>query len=123
MGGVYGEIDSRADFERVVKDARLITRLLLSGESLDPTIESIDTQLDALERWSANGREPTPAERKSISVGILAARELDDVRDPEIQVLAGKLHSVQSYVREWPSDDDAANATDADFWKRFGLKP
>ncbi len=120
MGGVYGEIDSRADFDRVLKEARFITRRMLKVQ-MDPTIENIDTQLDALERWTANGGVPTDIDRKTISVGVIAARNLDDVRDPEIQVLCDKLHSLQNYVREWPSDDDAASATDADYWARFGL--
>jgi hypothetical protein len=120
MGGVYGEIDSRADFDRVLKEARFITRRMLKVQ-MDPTIENIDTQLDALERWTANGGVPTEIDRRTISVGVIAARNLDDVRDPEIQVLCDKLHALQNYVTEWPSDDDAASATDADYWARFGL--
>ena len=44
---------------------------------MDPTIEVIDTQLDAMQRWTANGREPAADERKTISVGVIAARNLD----------------------------------------------
>jgi hypothetical protein len=121
VGGVYGEIDSRADFERVVQEARVITRGILKVQPLNPIIENIDTQLDALERWTANGREPTPAERQTISVGIIAVRELDDVPDPQIKTLVQKLFAIDSYVKEWPTDDQAAAATDADFWKRYGL--
>ena len=121
MGGVYGEIDSRADCERVVKEARVITRRILKAQPVNPTIETIDTQLGALERWTANGREPTPTERQTIRVGLIAMRELDDVPDPQLQTLVQKLFAIDIYVKEWPTDHQAAAATEADFWKRYGL--
>jgi len=121
MAGLYGEIDSRADFERVLKEARYITRRLLQRQPHNKTIETIDTQLDALERWTAGGGEPSEAQRKTISIGLIAARELDDVPDPEVKVLVDKLYALQNYVKEWPTDDQAASATEEDYWKRFGL--
>jgi hypothetical protein len=121
MGGVYGDIDSRVGFERMLRDARAITRRMLEGQPNNPIIATIDRQLDALERWTANGREPSEAERKTINIGLIAVRELDNVPDPEVQALTGKLYSVQNYVDEWPTDEQAANATSADYWRRFGL--
>ena len=41
-----------------------------------PLIDTIDTQLDAMERWTAAGREPAEDERKTISIGLIAVREL-----------------------------------------------
>lgn len=121
MGGLYGEIDSRADFERVLKEARTITRAMLKATPDNPTIETIDTQLDAMERWTAGGGEPTKHDRDTISVGLIAVRELDADRQDTSGELARKLYELDNYFKEWPTDDQAANATDADYWARFGL--
>jgi hypothetical protein len=121
MGGLYGDIDSRADFERVLKEARAITHGMLKVQPNNPVIETIDTQLDAMERWTAAGREPTEDERKTISVGLIAVRELDAARRDESGELANKLYELDNYFKEWPTDGQAANATDADYWARFGL--
>jgi hypothetical protein len=121
MGGVYGEINSRADFERVLREARTITRRMLGATPSNPTIAVIDAQLDAMERWTAAGVEPTKGERERINVGLIAVRELDDERQDESGELARKLYGLDSYCKEWPTDEQAASATDADYWARFGL--
>src|ERR1051326_9214221 len=77
MAGVYGEINSRDDFFRLIDEARAITGGMLKAQPRNWTIESIDTQLDAMKRWTAGGRVPTQDERKSIKIGLLAVRELD----------------------------------------------
>ena len=120
MGGVYGAINSRADFQRMLDEAREITRRMLKV-SMDPTIKVIDTQLDAMQRWTANDREPTADERKTISVGVIAARSLDAEWTDDAGMLARKLFPLANFWDEWPTDDQAANATDADYWARFGL--
>ena len=121
MGGLYGEINSRADFERVLREARTITRGMLGAAPDNPAIAAIDTQLDAMQRWTAAGGEPTKDERERINVGLIAVRELDDDRQDESGELARKLYVLDSYFKEWPTDDQAASATDADYWARFGL--
>jgi len=114
MGGLYGEIDSRADFDRVLKEARTITRRLLRASPDNPAIAAIDTQLDAMERWAAGG-EPTRDERERINVGLVAVRELDADRQDDSGELARKLCVLDNYAREWPTDDQAASATDAGY--------
>jgi hypothetical protein len=116
MAGVYGNIDSRADFDRVLKEARDITRRLLAARPDNQTIEVIDTQLDAMGRWTAAGRDPTKAERETISVGLIAVRELSEIQDAEVQALVPKLYALNNYFEDWPTDDEAANATDDDFF-------
>jgi hypothetical protein len=121
MGGLYGEIDSRVTCERVLKEARAITRALLKATPGNPTIATIDTQLDAMERWTAGGAEPTRNDRDRIQVGLIAVRELDADRQDASGELARKLCALDNDFKEWPTDDQAARATDADYWARFGL--
>ena len=121
MGGVYGTIDSRDDFFRMLDEARDLCRRILNRQPKNRIIESIDTQLDAMWRWTQNGREPTQAERDSIKVGLLAVRELDADRKDDSGELANKLYALNNYFDDWPTDDEAASATDADYWKKFGL--
>jgi hypothetical protein len=119
MGGVYGEINSRADFERVLREAiELAERLAKSGA---PAIVAIAAQLGAMAPWGAEGGEPTEQERKRINVGLIAVRELDDERQDESGALARKLFALNNYAADWPTDEQARTATDADYWRRFGL--
>ena len=53
-------------------------------------------------------------------MGLIAARELDADRKDESGGLANKLYELDNYFKEWPTDDEAANAT-ADYGARFGL--
>ena len=71
---------------------------------------------NAGERWTANGRVPPQDERESISIGLLAARELENTGDPQIDDLHDKLESLHNYFEDWPTDDQAASATDDDFF-------
>lgn len=121
MAGVYGDINSRDDFFKMLGEAQAITGRMLKDQPKNMTIESIDTQLDAMWRWTQNGRAPLQDERESIRIGLLAVRELDAEAQDESGELARKLFALNNYFDDWPSDDDAANATDADYWARFGL--
>jgi hypothetical protein len=121
MGGVYGEIDSRASFGRVLGEARVIARSFLARQPGNGVISAIDAQLEAMQRWTADGHEPTEGERKSVNIGLIAVRELADVADAEVQELVEKLYALNNYADDWPSDAQAASATDSDYWKRFGL--
>jgi hypothetical protein len=84
-------------------------------------MEAIVQQLDAIGRWTSAGRAPSEGERKEITVGLIAVRELDADGQDDAGVLARKLYVLDSYFTEWPTDEQVRNATDADFWRRFGL--
>jgi hypothetical protein len=117
MAGVYGEIDSRNDFFRVLGECQKFTGDLLRIQPKNRVIEVIDTQLDAMWRWTASGRQPTKDERKSIDISVHAIREIgDDTGDPATDAFVGKLHALNNYFEDWPTDDEAANATDDDFF-------
>jgi hypothetical protein len=90
VSGVYGEIDSRADFERVLGEATEIAhRVLKLGRN--PIMEAIVQQLDAIGRWTSAGRAPSEGERREITLGLIAVRELDADGQDDAGTLARKL--------------------------------
>lgn len=115
MAGVYGEIDSRSDFHRVLGEALAITRIILMSTPQHATLQRIEKQLNAMKRWSASGRLPTDGERRNIDVGLIAARELDGGTG-DLSRLAEKLFALNNYFEDWPTDEKAASAADDDFF-------
>ena len=68
-------------------------------------------------RWTTGGGEPIKNDRDTISVGLIAVRELDADRQDQSGELARKLYELDNYFKEWPTDDLAASsATDDDFF-------
>ena len=116
MAGVYGEINSRADFHRVLHEAINLTQRLLAASPTCVVMQVIQTRLDAMKRWTDNGRQPAETERSSIDVGVIAVRELSEA-DGDAQKLSGKLMALNNYFEDWPSDEKAASATDDDFFE------
>jgi hypothetical protein len=115
MAGVYGEIDSRVDYHRVLREAADIARRILARNPGDSTMQRIDKELDAMRWWTQGGRDPSASERTSIDVGLIAVRELAEATG-EVAELADKLSSLNNYFEDWPTDEQAANATDDDFF-------
>lgn len=115
MAGVYGEINSRIDYHRVLREARDIAQRSLARNPEDGTMQRIDKELEAMRRWTDSGREPSESERRSIDVGLVAARELSEATG-EVADLAVKLSALNNYFEDWPTDAEAANATDDDFF-------
>ena len=114
MAGVYGSINSRADFFGVLDRAIAEGKAFQAKYAGDATIDTIVRQLESVKSWSANGRTPTEDERESIDIGVRAARELEG--DVETYQWSRLLYSLDAYIEDWPSDDEAASATDDDFW-------
>jgi hypothetical protein len=113
-GGVYGEINSRGDFVRILEEAARISKQLQTRSPRDSTIAAIDAQLDAVRAWTAGDREPPPEARKSLDMGLRAVRELSETGDPIVDKFANRVQSIHNYFEDWPTDE-AAKATDDDF--------
>lgn len=58
--------------------------------------------------------ETSEAERESIDIGLRASRELEG--DNEAYPWAQLLYSLDAYIEDWPTDNEAAAATDDDFF-------
>lgn len=65
-------------------------------------------QLEAIRRWTDDGRDPTLDERKSIRLGALVARELEPAPDREIALLNEQLADLADYVKRWLTDEQMA---------------
>lgn len=114
VAGVYGNINSRADFFDVLKQAISDGRAILAKRPGDASIEAIVRQLEAVTKWTANGRTPTEDERESIDVAVRASREFEG--DRETYAWTRSLYALDAYIEDWPTDERAANATDDDFF-------
>jgi hypothetical protein len=116
MGGVYGEIDSRADFFRILEEAAGTSKQLQARSPQDPTIAAIDAQLDAVKHWTYGGREPPAEARKSLDMGLRVTRELSETGDPAMDKFTDQVQILHNYFEDWPTDEAAAKATDDDFF-------
>jgi Tse6 toxin immunity protein Tsi6 len=115
MAGVYGEINSRGDYHRVLSEALDITQRILAKQPNYAVLQRIHTELDAIKKWTENGREPSKSERKSVDVGLIAAREFENAKG-ELAALVVKLDGLNNYFEAWPTDEKAATATEEDFF-------
>lgn len=115
MAGIFGEINSRADYHRVLGEAMDIVRSMLGRTPGYGVMLHVETELEAMKQWSEGEREPSEEERGSIDVGLIAAREFDGATGA-VHDLANKLFALNNYFEAWPTDFDAANATDDDFF-------
>lgn len=116
MAGVYGEINSRADYHRVLSEALDVTRRILAKQPNYAVMRRIHTELNAMKKWTENDREPSKSERESVDVGLIAAREFENTKG-ELTVLADKLYCLNNYFEVWPTDEKAATATDEEFFE------
>jgi hypothetical protein len=95
-------IDSRHDFFQVLAEVQTFTRTLLCRSPGEPTLQSIAGQLEAMRRWTADGRTPRLAERRSLDFGPRPAREA--AVPTELARFAQRLFQLHDYFADWPSD-------------------
>jgi hypothetical protein len=115
VAGVYGEINSNASFHRVLGEAIDMVHRVLARTPDNGTMQRILKQLDAMKLWTHHGLKPSDSQRRGIDVGLVAVRELSDATG-EVGELAHKLFALNNYFEDWPTDEEAANATEEDFW-------
>lgn len=114
MAGIYGEINSRKEFHLMLNAATTTSRAFLSASPDDGTLQSIHRQLEAIGLWTLNGRIPTTQERVSVDMAVRASREMEG--ETRYYKWTRDIYSLDAYIERWPSDDEAANATDDDYW-------
>jgi len=116
MAGVYGKINSRADFQALLDKA--IARGSPPREEAGRCDDRRDLrQLEAAAGWTANGRTPTKrsASRSTWRSELARARG-----DGQAYNWTRDIYALDSYIKDWPSDEKAASATDDDFFDGDG---
>jgi hypothetical protein len=111
-------IKSRDDFFVTLDRAIEKTNDLLAKSPREPHLEPISLQLDAIKRWTANGREPTEDERKSTTIGVTIVREFDPAPTDEIAEWVDLVKEVEAYFEEW-LDDARFQTVDVDDLDEF----
>lgn len=110
MAGIFGdEINSRADFLREISRAHALVNHVLQSRRGDSVLIAVKTQIEAIQNWTANGRQPTKDEQGRIGMGYRMYREFEGDPDPEIQELRQLVMGIDNYFKYWPSDKDASD--------------
>jgi hypothetical protein len=94
----------RKDFFDVLDETRREAEALAQQAHGFAPLRSIADQLGAMQSMTAQGRTPTEDERDSISVGLIAVRELEPATDAQMADFNARLHELEGYFREWPAD-------------------
>jgi hypothetical protein len=116
MAGIFGEINSRADFFRELELAKKDVSRLLKRLPYEDTLRSISKQLDAIETWTANSRTPTKKERTSLDMRLRMFREYEMTDDVEIATFRRRVSGIHSYVELWPTDRIASDPDNAEYF-------
>lgn len=96
------EIKTRDDFFRVLAKTTAELDAWAAREPAYPVWISLQRQLHAMEQWTRGGASPTPEQLGMISIGLLAARELEPAQDAVMEDLIGRLHQLNYFWRRWP---------------------
>ena len=105
--GEYGDIASRAAFQKDLEKAIALTEKLKKTYSGSPSFESISLQLAEMQR-TTDARDPSEDERKKIDVGLVVVRELEGVEDEDVAALGKLVHPLAAFYEDWPTDEVAA---------------
>ncbi|MDI1436429.1 immunity protein Tsi6 family protein [Polyangium sorediatum] len=95
-------IDSRKEFFEVLEQTRIEAEARFQRAPRSALYESIARQLAAMQSMTESGRTPTEDERESITIGLLAARELEPAQDPDLVDFIERLHELNGYFTAWP---------------------
>ncbi len=71
----------------------------VAREPAYPVWRQLQQQLHALQEWTADGAEPKPEQWRRISIGLIAARELEPTADLAMEDLTARLHELNYYAR------------------------
>jgi hypothetical protein len=97
-------VRTRKEFFETLEKTRREAEELLKESPDYPPFQSIVAQLDGMQTMTADGRTPTEDERDSISIGLIAVRELEPPEDATMASFIKRLHQLEGYFREWPRD-------------------
>jgi hypothetical protein len=94
-------LTSFAQFDRLLDATRAEVARIFLAEPDDGAIISVQRQLEALHRWTRDGRCPSQAEKDQLNFGQIASRALDNYP------VADSLYELASFVIYWQEPPDA----------------
>ncbi len=100
------EINSRTDFFQVLGETLTQARTLQQGPA-GGFYKQFEVELVAMQEWTANGRTPTLEERKRITIGLIASREIEPTKNIELYEFCQRLYQLNYYFAYWPSDPNS----------------
>ncbi|UQA56372.1 hypothetical protein [Polyangium aurulentum] len=95
-------ITTRAEFLRVLDATTAEIDAFVAREPLYPVWKRIQVQLHAMKQWATSAAGPTPEQLQMVSIGLIAARELEPAPDAAIDDLVSRLHNLNYAWRRWP---------------------
>jgi hypothetical protein len=95
---------SRHEFFVQLEAAIAKTQQLIAQKPTWELLQSVARQLEAMKAWTHSGRKPTFDERKSITMGRKAYREIHDTNDSEWQDYMDLITDLALYFKYWRSD-------------------
>jgi hypothetical protein len=90
-------IESFADFDAALAEARGQMNRLVGKYPGDDFLESIVRQLSFVFEWTRDGRRPTDEEIKKLTFGVMASRAVHEL-DPD---LAELLYALADFLDKW----------------------
>jgi hypothetical protein len=95
-------ITTREEFFRVLAATSAEVDALVAREPAYPVWKQLQQQLHAMKMWSTTAPGPTPQQLQMVSIGLIAARELEPPPDAAMQDLVTRLHVLNYAWRRWP---------------------
>jgi hypothetical protein len=112
MAGSFEQINNRKDFVRELSRAVLSCAGILKRKGPDPTLLSVQKQLQFIQDRLNSGKLFTKKERRSLDMSYRMHREFEEIRDDdELYDFKELVSLINLYMHYWPSD---ALASDPD---------
>ena len=97
------EIKNRAGFFDMLASTTTEIDGLVAREPAYQVWGLLQRQLHAMRLWTTSGKDPTAEQRTRVSIGLVAARELEPAPDALMENLITRLHLLNYYWRRWPA--------------------
>ncbi|MEP7380599.1 MAG: immunity protein Tsi6 family protein [Gemmatimonadota bacterium] len=97
------EITNTAEFSAVLDETIAEIDALVVAEPDYRVWGMLQQQLHALKDWSKTTTTPGAERLHAISIGLIAARELEPTNEAWMQDLIDRLHLLHYYWRHWPT--------------------
>ena len=99
------QITNTAEFATALDATIAEVDALVVAEPDYPVWRQLQQQLHAMSDWSMATTAPTADKLAAVSIGLIAARELEPTDQAWLQDLIDRLHLLNHYWRHWPSGD------------------